>query len=103
MGLKGGTVPVTVGTLRVAGMRARRWRLEFSALTTGGPLASLIDEMDTAGQGHCHPGLPVGASARLRYRTARLGPSIYMPSLSTGMPDTASAFPPSTSGIKTNR
>ena len=35
----------------------------------------LIDEMDAAGQGH--PGL----GARLEYRTARLGPSMYMPSM----------------------
>jgi hypothetical protein len=35
----------------------------------------LIDEMDADGQGH--PGL----GARLEYRTARLGPSMYMPSM----------------------
>jgi hypothetical protein len=36
---------------------------------------NLIDEIDAAGQGH--PGL----GARLEYRTARLGPSMYMPSM----------------------
>ena len=44
---------------------------KFSELTN----TNLIDEIDAAGQGH--PGL----GARLEYRTARLGPSMYMPSM----------------------
>ena len=44
---------------------------EFSELTN----EILIDEMDADEQGH--PGL----GARLEYRTARLGPSMYMPSM----------------------
>ena len=44
---------------------------KFNSLTN----PNLIDEMDAAGQGH--PGL----AARLKYRTARLGPSMYMSSM----------------------
>jgi hypothetical protein len=46
-------------------------KIKFNSLTN----PSLITKMDAAGQGH--PGL----GARLRYRTARLGPSIHMPSM----------------------
>jgi hypothetical protein len=46
-------------------------KIKFNSLTN----PNLIDEMDAAGQGH--PGL----AARLNYRTARLGPSMYMPSM----------------------
>ena len=35
----------------------------------------IAGEMDADGQGH------PGRAARLRYRTARLGPSMYMPSM----------------------
>jgi len=46
-------------------------KIKFNSLTN----PNLIDEMDAAGQGHPCPG------ARLEYRTARLGPSMYMPSM----------------------
>jgi hypothetical protein len=46
-------------------------KIKFNSLTN----EILIDEMDADGQGH--PGL----GARLRYRTARLGPSMNMPSM----------------------
>jgi hypothetical protein len=46
-------------------------RLKFNSLTN----PNLIDEMDAVGQGR--PGL----GARLEYRAARLGPSMYMPSM----------------------
>jgi hypothetical protein len=49
------------------------WKLKikFNSLTN----PNLIEKMDAAGQGH--PGI----GARPKYRTARLGPSMYMPSM----------------------
>ena len=46
-------------------------RLYFNSLTN----PNLIGKIDAAGQGH--PGL----AARLRYRTARLGPLMYIPGM----------------------
>jgi hypothetical protein len=64
-------VGVGVGIGPRRGFRALLWELKIKFNSLANP--NLIAEVDTAGQGR--PGL----GARLEYRTARLGPSMNMP------------------------